>query len=431
MSRNAENSLLSSLEKALDELRSGRPVIVVDDENRENEGDLVLPAAYVTADWINFMATHARGLICVAMSGEALDRLGVPMMVPGAQNGSRFGSPFTVSVEAACGVTTGISAADRAETVRTLADPQSGSADIRSPGHIFPLRAHAEGLRARRGHTEASVALCAMIEVPPAAAICEIMNDDGTMARLPELLAFGTRHGLHVISIEQIVAAQKAHSGAAAEAGAPLLNGQASHPARSTPVRRSAEASLPTRFGNFLVTAYRDAEGLEHLLIHHGDLTDGAPLVRVHSECLTGDVLGSVRCDCGEQLHAALQQIGAEPAGALVYLRQEGRGIGLVNKIRAYALQDKGMDTVEANVCLGFRPDERSYAVAASILKDAGLSELRLLTNNPAKISGLAKNGVQVRERVPIVVAPRPENAHYLKTKRSRLSHLMDGLPVR
>jgi len=392
---------------ALDALRSGRPIVIVDDESRENEGDLVVAAEHATPEIINLMAREARGLVCIAMTGRDLDRLELPMMVATSENGSRFGSPFTVSVDARAGVSTGISAFDRSRTIQVLIDPTASREDLSMPGHIFPLRAHDAGVLGRRGHTEGSVDLARLAGRYPAAVICEIMTDDGTMARRHDLLAFAERHDLVTVSIEAIVAYRLEMQD---EVGVTALD----------------TANLPTRFGEFQVTAYRDKKGLEHLVLKMDDGSDAAPLVRIHSECLTGDVLGSLRCDCGDQLNAALRQIATAGKGALVYLRQEGRGIGLANKIRAYALQDEGLDTVEANTCLGFVPDLRDYGIAAAMLLDKGIDSVRLLTNNPRKLSDLDANGVKVVERLSIVAGERPENEKYLRTKAEKLEHLLN-----
>lgn len=396
----------NSIESALQALRDGRPIVVVDDESRENEGDVVVAAEHATADAINFMAREARGLVCVAMTGRDLDRLELPMMVPTSDNASRFGSPFTVSVDARTGVTTGISAFDRARTVRVLIDPTATGADLSSPGHMFPLRAHEAGVLARRGHTEAGVDLAQLAGLYPAAVICEIMGEDGAMARGGQLRHFAEAHGLELVTIEAL-----------AQYRIGLMD--------EREVLALDTARLPTRFGEFQVTTYRDKQGLDHLFLRHGNGGEGSPLVRIHSECLTGDVLGSLRCDCGDQLDSALRQISESGNGALVYLRQEGRGIGLANKIRAYALQDEGMDTVEANTCLGFVPDLRDYGVAASMLLQQGIDEVRLMTNNPRKMSDLDANGIHVVERVPLVAAERPENSRYLRTKAEKLEHLL------
>lgn len=414
MKQNALNttnteSNLNTVEEAIADLQAGNAIIVVDDEDRENEGDLLVAAEFATPEMINFMAREARGLICITMRGEDLERLGIPMMVTNGENTSGYGSPFTVSVEASSGVTTGISAGDRARTVQVLTDPNSTGADIAMPGHMFPLRAHPDGVLARRGHTEAGVDLTTLAGLQPASVICEIMNEDGTMARLPQLLDYAAKHDLKIISIEDLVRYRQQIETAAE----PLFT-------------RGDTASLPTRFGNFEVTSYVDHDQREHLLIRMGDATNTTPLVRLHSECLTGDVLGSLRCDCGEQIQTALYRIAQEGAGMVVYLRQEGRGIGLANKISAYALQDQGMDTVEANLHLGFGADERDFAIAAAILKDQGVSAVRLMSNNPRKISGLATNGIRVVQRVPHQMRARPENQTYLQIKAEKLDHQLE-----
>jgi 3,4-dihydroxy 2-butanone 4-phosphate synthase / GTP cyclohydrolase II len=412
----------TTIETAITAFKAGRFVIIVDDADRENEGDLAIAADFVTPQAINFMATEGRGLICVALTGSMLDRLELPLMVPPEANRSGFGTNFTVSVEARHGVTTGISAYDRARTVQVLIDPHSSRADIATPGHMFPLRAHPDGVLGRRGQTEASVDLARLAGLTPAAVICEIMAEDGRMARLPQLAEFAARHNLPLISVADLVAYRQRMERQGRVNGQTLLD--QANPAVA--VTHVDTAHLPTVYGRFQTAAYRDPSGFEHLLLYQGDLRGGPPLVRLHSECLTGDVLGSQRCDCGQQLQLALQRIAAAGRGALLYLRQEGRGIGLANKIRAYALQDQGLDTVEANLCLGFPADGRSYAVAAAILRDQGITAVRLLTNNPAKVSGLQQNGIEVVERLPHQVLPGPDNHHYLRTKAERLAHLLE-----
>ena len=401
-----ENRTLNTIEEALTDLKAGKPIVVVDDLDRENEGDVLVAAQFVTPDIITLMAKEARGLICIAMIGPMLDRLGIPMMVSSTQNGSGMRSPFTVSVEATTGVTTGISAHDRARTVQTLIDPTSAEEDLVSPGHMFPLRAHPQGVLARRGHTEAGIDLTRLAGLIPAAVVCEIMNDDGTMARLPALFAFAEKFDLKLVSIDALVQYRLQHEG-------------------QQTVARVDKALLPTRYGRFTVSAYRDSNDLEHLLLCYGDLTSEPPLVRLHSECLTGDVFGSLRCDCGEQLQTAMQRIVQEGQGLILYLRQEGRGIGLANKIKAYALQDRGLDTVDANVCLGFSPDQRDYAVGAAILRDQGISAVRLMTNNPAKVADLEANNIRVVKRIPHQMKTRPENESYLQTKAEKMDHLL------
>ena len=427
---------------AVRELRAGRPIIVVDDEDRENEGDVVIAAEFVDAADINFMAREARGLVCIAMTGEDLDRLGIPMMIGSPGEPHPLSSPFTVSVEARVGITTGISAADRARSARVLVDQGSGPNDISMPGHLFPLRAQEGGVRVRRGHTEASVDLMRLAGLMPAAVICEIMDPDGTMARRDSLEAFAARHGLLLITIAELADSLERLDPSPLRSIGHLRARPNASPAPDlmvpNAVTRVASAKLPTKYGPFAVYVYRDAESREHMVLerrhgspaHSGRGMEGdtpgaaaAPLVRIHSECLTGDVLGSLRCDCGDQLDHALRQLADEPHALLVYLRQEGRGIGLGNKIKAYALQEQGLDTVEANVCLGFEPDERDYAVAAAILSDRSVSAVRLLTNNPAKVESLERDGVRVVERLPLLSSSRPENVDYLRTKAERMRH--------
>ena len=413
----------TTIDDALRALRAGRFVIVVDDEDRENEGDLVVAADFATPAAINFMAREGRGLICVALTGARLDALGLPPMVPPERNRSGFGTAFTVSVEARLGVTTGISAPDRARTIAALIDPDCGPDDLVSPGHVFPLRARDGGVLERGGQTEAAVDLARLAGLTPAGVICEIMAADGTMARRPALEAFADRHDLPLVS----VAALRAYRLARGDAPVPL-------PAPA-PVRRIVETSLPTVHGPFRLVAYTNAAHPERepdLALVRGDLAahpGEAALVRLHSECLTGDVFGSRRCDCGPQLEAALAAIAAAGRGVVLYLRQEGRGIGLRDKLRAYALQEGGLDTVEANERLGLPVDAREYGTAAAILRDLGVTRLRLLTNNPGKVAGLEGAGLAVVARVPSVVAPSPENARYLATKREKLGHVLDPAP--
>ncbi|HHE41522.1 MAG TPA: bifunctional 3,4-dihydroxy-2-butanone-4-phosphate synthase/GTP cyclohydrolase II [Dehalococcoidia bacterium] len=394
--------MLAPIEDAIRDIREGRFVIIVDDENRENEGDLAIAAEKVTPEAINFMAREGRGLICMPIVGERLDELAIPLMVQ--DNTSKNCTAFTVSIEAKHGVTTGISAADRARTVQTVLDPKTRPSDIARPGHIFPIRAREGGVLARAGHTEAIVDLAKLAGLYPAGVICEIMSADGTMARLPELEKIAEQHGLRIIAIRDLIAYRSRHE---------------------CLVKRVAEAKLPTRYGEFKAIAYKSAvDPNEHVALVKGDVIDGEPvLVRVHSECLTGDVFGSARCDCGEQLAVAMRRIDAEGRGVVLYMRQEGRGIGFHNKLRAYELQDKGLDTVEANIALGFAPDLRDYGVGAQILVDLGVRKIRLMTNNPRKVIGLESYGLDIVEIVPLIIASNPHNEFYLRTKQQKLGH--------
>jgi 3,4-dihydroxy 2-butanone 4-phosphate synthase/GTP cyclohydrolase II len=395
---------LATIPEAIEDIKAGKFVIVVDDEDRENEGDLVMAAEKVTPDAINYMAKYARGLICMPMTGERLDELKIPMMA--SNNTSHFGTPFAVAVEAKEGTTTGISAADRARTVQVMVDPKTKPEDILMPGHMFPLRARDGGVLVRAGQTEATVDLARMAGLKPAGVLCEIMNEDGTMARMPQLEEFSKKFNLKIVSVADLIAYRYRHERL---------------------VTRVAEARLPTQFGDFKVIAYKSStDPDEHLALVMGDVaTDEPVLVRVHSQCLTGDVFHSLRCDCGEQIQMAMRRIAEEGRGVVLYLRQEGRGIGLHNKIKAYALQDKGMDTVEANISLGFKADERGYGIGAQILADLGVRNMRLMTNNPKKMTWLESYGLNIVEQLPITTQPNPHNRRYLQTKQKKLGHLL------
>ena len=396
---------LTTIAEAIEEIRAGKSLIIVDDEDRENEGDLAMAAEKVTPDAINFMAKHARGLICLPIIGERLDELQIPMMV--GYNTAKHETAFTVSIEDKHRVTTGISAHDRAATIKAVLDPATKPDDLARPGHTFPLRAREGGVLVRAGHTEAIVDLARLAGLYPAGVICEIMSDDGTMARMPELEAMAERFGLKIVTIADLIAYRRRYDSL---------------------VRRVAEANLPTRYGDFVSIAYKSTiDPDEHVALVKGDISGEEPvLVRVHSECLTGDVFGSLRCDCGDQIALAMQAIADEGRGVFLYMRQEGRGIGLHNKILAYALQDEGMDTVEANESLGFPADLRDYGIGAQILVDLGLRDIRLLTNNPKKVVGLEGYGLRVVETLPLVAIPNPINIHYLETKQKKMGHLLD-----
>ena len=393
---------LATIPEAIEDIKAGKILIVVDDESRENEGDLAIAAEKVTPDAINFMSKEARGLICLPIMGDRLEELRIPMMVQ--DNTSRFSTAFTVSIEAKHGVTTGISAQDRATTIKTVINPATKPDDIARPGHVFPIKARPGGVLVRAGHTEAIVDLARLAGLYPAGVICEIMNEDGSMARLRQLEEMAAKFNMKMVSVADLITYRRRHEKL---------------------VHRVAEAKLPTKYGEFTIMAYRSTiDPDEHVALVKGDVSTEEPvLVRVHSECLTGDVFGSLRCDCGQQMAMAMQAMAKEGRGVFLYMRQEGRGIGLHNKLRAYALQDQGVDTVEANELLGFAADLRDYGIGAQILTDIGLERIRLLTNNPRKVVGLEGHGLKVVETVPIVVPPNSYNASYLKTKGAKLGH--------
>jgi 3,4-dihydroxy 2-butanone 4-phosphate synthase/GTP cyclohydrolase II len=395
---------LSSIPEAIEDIKSGKFVILVDDADRENEGDLAIAAEKITDKAINFMTKHARGLICLPIIGQRLDELKIPLMV--VDNTSKFSTAFTVSIEAKHRVSTGISAADRAETVKAVVNPATKAEDLVRPGHMFPLRARNGGVLVRAGHTEAIVDLVRLAGLYPAGVICEILNEDGSMARLPQLLEMAEKYGIKILTVSDLITYRRRHDKL---------------------VHRVAEAKLPTKYGQFTAIAYKsDIDAYEHVALVMGDISTEEPvLVRVHSECLTGDIFGSLRCDCGEQITLAMQSIAEKERGVFLYMRQEGRGIGFHNKIRAYALQDKGLDTVEANLSLGFPPDLRDYGIGAQILADLGLHNIQLLTNNPKKVIGLEGYGLKVVETLPIITSPNMYNRHYLEVKQEKLGHLL------
>jgi 3,4-dihydroxy 2-butanone 4-phosphate synthase/GTP cyclohydrolase II len=397
-----EKSAFATIEEAIEDIRQGKIVVVVDAADRENEGDLTIAAQFATPEAVNFMTKEGRGLICLCLTEERCDELGLRQMTE--RNETPYGTAFTVSVEAREGVTTGISAPDRSRTIQVAVDPRSKAEDLVQPGHVFPLRAREGGVLMRAGQTEAAVDLARLAGLIPAGVVCEIMNEDGTMARVPDLIPYCERHGLKLVTVADLIEYRRRHEQL---------------------VERMTTVQMPTAFGDFTAVAFRETlTGKHHIALVKGDV-DGADdvLVRVHSECLTGDVFHSLRCDCGEQLEQGLAQIAAEERGVLLYMAQEGRGIGLLNKLRAYELQENGFDTVEANLELGFQPDMRDYGIGNQILADLGLSTIRILTNNPKKITGIEGYGLTVVEQVPIETAPTPQNARYLATKRDKLGH--------
>jgi 3,4-dihydroxy 2-butanone 4-phosphate synthase/GTP cyclohydrolase II len=396
----------NTIEEAIDDIRQGKIIILVDDEDRENEGDLCMAAEKVTPEAINFMSKYGRGLICLSLTPERVRELKLPMMTD--ENESPYGTAFTVSIEARRGVTTGISAHDRATTILTAINPKKGPEDLVKPGHIFPLRSKPGGVLQRAGQTEGSVDLARLAGLYPAGVICEIMNEDGTMARVPQLMDVAKKHRLKIVTVKDLIEYRMR---------------------KESLVNRVAEVDLPTTYGgNFRVIAYENmVDNNTHLALVKGEIEPDEPvLVRVHSECLTGDVFGSKRCDCGDQLHKAMKAVSREGKGVILYMRQEGRGIGLVNKLKAYALQDQGLDTVEANLKLGFKPDLRDYGIGAQILVDLGVRKIRLMTNNPRKIVGLEGYDLHVVERVPVEVNPGEVNLNYLKTKKNKLGHMLE-----
>jgi len=398
--------MVSTIKEAIEDIKNGKMVILVDDEDRENEGDLCMAAEHVTPEAINFMAKYGRGLICLSLAGDLADKLDLPLMTN--HNESCFGTAFTVSIEARTGVTTGISAKDRATTILTAVADGAKPGDLVSPGHVFPIRARKGGVLVRTGQTEGSVDLARLAYLKPAGVICEIMKEDGTMARMPDLELFAEEHGIKIVTVADLIDFRMQHERL---------------------IRRVAEATLPTKYGGeFKIIVYEnDVDDMKHIALVKGDIQpDDEVLVRVHSECVTGDLFGSLRCDCGDQLHRAMEMVDQEGKGAIVYMHQEGRGIGLANKIRAYCLQEQGRDTVEANIELGFKEDLRDYGIGAQILVDLGIRKMRLMTNNPKKIVGMEGYGVTVVERVPIQIKPNETNVRYLKTKKDKMGHLLE-----
>ena len=396
---------ISTIQEAIDDIRGGKMIILVDDEDRENEGDLCTAAQFVSAESINFMARYGRGLICLTLNEEMADKLKLQPMVQ--DNKARFGTAFTISIEARNGVTTGISAADRATTIKTAVNPEAKPEDLVSPGHVFPIRARKGGVLVRTGQTEGSVDLCRLAGLTPAGVICEIMKDDGTMARMPDLEVFAREYNLKIVTIADLIDYRMQNESL---------------------IRRVAQATIPTCYGgDFNIIVYEnDVDQMQHIALVKGEINKGDEvLVRVHSECLTGDIFASKRCDCGDQLHCAMKMVEEEGKGVIVYMRQEGRGIGLVNKIKAYALQEEGKDTVEANIALGFKPDLRDYGIGAQILVDLGVRRMRLMTNNPKKIVGLEGYGIEITKRIPLEIHPNDDNIRYMQTKQKKMGHLL------